>query len=133
MLTSGTQAGVVWVEATGVGRQCCEVYSDSVKTGTVSITLMAGDPYTLTITPADVPITCCTYSTLNFTVTDQYSNVVGAVWPTTLTVNFTSTPHVVTGHWRFFVVMTSVVHNEAKATEVATTNPISCGSPTVKP
>ncbi len=89
-LTSGTQAGVLWVEATAVGRQCCE--TDSVITDTVPITLTAGAPYTLTITPADVSITCCVTNTLQFTVTDQYSNVVGAVVPRTLTVDFTSTP-----------------------------------------
>ena len=89
--TSGTQAGVVWVEATGVGRQCCE--TSSVVTDSVPITLTAGDPYTLTITPADVNLNCCTTSTLNFTVTDQYSNVVGEVVPRTLTVGFDSTPY----------------------------------------
>ena len=89
-LTSGTQAGVLWVEATAVGRQCCE--TDSVITDTVPITLTAGAPYTLTIMPADVPITCCITNTLQFTVTDEYSNVVGAVVPRTLTVDFTSTP-----------------------------------------
>jgi len=88
--TSGTQAGVVWVEATGVGRQCCE--TASVVTDTVPITLKAGNPYTLTITPAVVSITCCVTSTLQFTVTDEYSNVVGAVVPRPLTVDFTSTP-----------------------------------------
>jgi len=91
VLTSGTQAGVVMVEATAVGRQCCE--TDSVITDTVPITLTAGDPYTLTITPTDVSITCCITSTLHFTVTDKYSNVVGAVVPRTLTVDFTSTPY----------------------------------------
>ncbi|MBM4464474.1 MAG: hypothetical protein FJ014_02710 [Chloroflexi bacterium] len=88
--TAGTRAGVVWAEATAVGRQCCE--TDSVVTDTVPITLTAGDPYTLTITPTDVSITCCVTTTLQFTVTDQYSNVVGAVVPRTLTVDFTSTP-----------------------------------------
>ncbi len=91
--TSGTQAGMVWAEATVAGRQCCETDSGSVKTDTVSITLKAGNPYTLTIMPTDVSITCCITSTLQFTVTDQYSNVVGAVVPRTLTVDFTSTPY----------------------------------------
>ena len=91
VLTSGTQAGVVMIEAAAVGRPCCE--TDSVIIDTVPITLTAGDPYTLTITPADVAITCCVTQTLQFTVTDQYSNVVGALAPRTLTVDFTSTPY----------------------------------------
>ncbi len=91
VLTSGTQAGVVMVEATGVGRPCCE--TDSVVVDTVLITLTAGNPYTLTITPTDLNTTCCATSTLQFTVTDQYSNVVGAVVPRTLTVDFTSKPY----------------------------------------
>jgi len=107
VLTSGTQAGVVWVDAAGVGRQCCE--TDGVVTDTVPITLTAGDPYTLTITPTDVPITCCNTSTLQFTVTDQYSNVVGAVVPTTLTVDFTSTPYVVFTPTNAAVVVTEGV------------------------
>ena len=106
-LIAGTQAGVVWVEATGVGRQCCE--TDSVVTDTVPITLTAGDPYTLTITPTDLLITCCNTSTLQFTVTDQYCNVVGAVVPTTLTVDFTSTPYVVFTPTNAAVVVTEGV------------------------
>jgi hypothetical protein len=93
VLTAGTQAGVVWAEATAVGMQCCETHSDSVKTETVPVTLTAGNPYTLTITPAAVSITCCMTSTLQFTVTDQYDNPVGAVVSKTLTVTFTSTPY----------------------------------------
>ncbi len=88
--TAGTQAGVVWAEATAVGRQCCEM--DSVVMDTVPITLKAGDPHTLTITPAAVSITCCVTSTLQFTVTDEYGNIVGAVVPRTLNVDFESTP-----------------------------------------
>ncbi len=89
-LTAGTQAGVVWAEATAVGRQCCEM--DSVVTDTVPITLTAGNPYTLTITPTSLDTTCCVTDTLQFTVTDQYNNIVGAVVPKTLTIDFTSTP-----------------------------------------
>jgi len=88
---SGTQPGVTTVEAIGVGRPCCEVHS--VVRSTVPITLTAGDPYTLTIRPADVSITCCVTTTLQFTVTDQYNNIVGAMVPRSLTVDFTSTPY----------------------------------------
>jgi len=91
VLTAGMQAGVVWAEATAVGRQCCEV--TSLLTDTVPITLTAGNPYTLTITPTDIITTCCSTSTLQFTVTDQYNNVVGDVVSRTLAVTFTSTPH----------------------------------------
>ncbi|MGA9351890.1 MAG: invasin domain 3-containing protein, partial [Anaerolineae bacterium] len=90
VLTSGTQAGVVIVEATGVGRPCCE--TARVVTDRVPITLTSGNPYTLTITPSNVSITCCVTSTLQFTVTDRYNNQVGLVVPRTLTVDFTSKP-----------------------------------------
>jgi adhesin/invasin len=91
VLTAGTKAGVVMVEATAVGRPCCD--TNSVVSGIVPITLTAGDPYTLTITPADVSITCCMTSTLQFTVTDRYDNQVGLVVPRILTVDFTSKPY----------------------------------------
>nr|MBC8265220.1 Ig-like domain-containing protein [Anaerolineales bacterium] len=82
--TPGTEAGVATIEAAAIG---------SIVTDTAPITITAGDPYTLTITPTDVPITCCNTSTLQFTVTDEYSNVVGAVVSRPLTVSFTSTPY----------------------------------------
>ena len=89
--TAGTQPGVTTVEAIAVGRPCCDM--NGVVTGTVPITLTAGDPYTLTLTPTDISITCCVTATLQFTVTDQYGHIVGAVVPRPLTVDFTSTPY----------------------------------------
>ena len=89
--TAGTQPGVTTVEAIAVGRPCCDM--DGVVTGTVPITLTAGDPYTLTLTPTDISITCCMTTTLQFTVTDQYGHIVGEVVPRSLTVGFASNPY----------------------------------------
>ena len=82
--TSGTEAGLATIEAAAIG---------STVMNTRVITITAGDPYTLTLTPTDVSLTCCVTTTLQFTVTDQYNNIVGGMVPRSLTVVFTSTPY----------------------------------------
>jgi adhesin/invasin len=88
--TSRTEAGVATIEAAAIG---------STITDTALITITAGDPYTLTITPANVSITCCVTSTLQFTVTDRYSNVVGAVASRLVTVCLYCNPGDLVDSW----------------------------------
>jgi len=88
--TSGTQAGVATIVVTATG---------STITNTGLITITAGNPHTLTITPAAISITCCMTSTLQFTVTDQFTNVVGAVASRPVTVCLYCTPDNLVDSW----------------------------------
>jgi hypothetical protein len=74
--TTNGQAVATFTAGTAVGTATITATTNS-RAGTTSVTLVAGAPYTMTLTATPNSLTVGSSSTLTATVTDQYGNLVG--------------------------------------------------------